>query len=91
MKSNQVENVKIDSCLALVDKAIEIDGSYFNAYYAKSKFLTWKKDIKESIKNNAKMIELRPQQPLWKIWLYHCRDIRVWNICRWCRSITYRR
>jgi hypothetical protein len=34
MKSNQDEN-KIDSCLVLVDKAIEIDGSYFNAYYTK--------------------------------------------------------
>ena len=67
MKSNLEENVKIDSCLVLVNKAIKIDESYFNAYYTKSKFLTWKKDIKESIKNNAKMIELRPHQPLWKI------------------------
>ncbi|WP_300978594.1 hypothetical protein [Flavobacterium sp.] len=67
MKSNLEENVKIDSCLVLVNKAIKIDESYFNAYYTKSKFLTWKKDIKESIKNNAKMIELRPNQPLWKI------------------------
>ena len=67
MKSKLEENVKIDSCLVLIDKAIKIDESYFNAYYTKSKFLTWKKDIKESIKNNAKMIELRPQQPVWKI------------------------
>ncbi len=67
MKSKLEENVKIDSCLVLINKAIKIDESYFNAYYTKSKFLTWKKDIKESIKNNAKMIELRPQQPLWKI------------------------
>jgi hypothetical protein len=67
MKSNLEENVKIDSCLILVNKAIKIDESYFNAYYTKSKFLTWKKDIKESIKNNVKMIELRPNQPLWKI------------------------
>jgi hypothetical protein len=67
MKSNLEENVKIDNCLVLVNKAIKIDESYFNAYYTKSKFLTWKKDIKESIKNNAKMIELRPNQPLWKI------------------------
>ncbi|NGY37229.1 hypothetical protein FQU23_006840 [Flavobacterium sp. XN-5] len=67
MKSNIDENVKIDSCLVLVNQAIEIDENYFNAYYTKSKFLTWKKDVKESIKNNAKMIELRPKQPLWKI------------------------
>ena len=67
MKSNLDKNLKIDSCLVLVNKAIEIDKSYFNAYYTKSKFLTWKKDIKESISNNEKMIELRPNQPLWKI------------------------
>jgi tetratricopeptide (TPR) repeat protein len=67
MKSKLEENVKIDSCLVLINKAIKIDESYFNAYYTKSKFLTWKKDIKESIKNNEKMIELRPKQPLWKI------------------------
>ena len=67
MKSKLEENVKIDSCLVLIDKAIKIDESYFNAYYTKSKLLTRKKDIKESIKNNAKMIELRPQQPVWKI------------------------
>ncbi|TRW95583.1 tetratricopeptide repeat protein [Flavobacterium gawalongense] len=67
MKSNLEEQTKLDSCIALIDNAIKIDGKYFNAYYAKSKFLTWKKDIKESIKNNEKMMQLRPFQPLWKI------------------------
>ena len=67
MKSNLDENIKIDSCLTIINKAIEIDNNNFSAYYNKSKFLTLKKDIKESIKNNQKMIELRPNQPLWKI------------------------
>ena len=67
MESNLDEKVKIDSCLVLVNKAIEIDNKNFNAYYTKSKFLTFKKDIKESIKNNEKMVELRPNQPLWKM------------------------
>ena len=58
---------KLDSCIVLVDKAINIDKTYFRAYYTKSKFLAWKKDIKESIKNNEKMIQLRPDQPMWKI------------------------
>jgi len=67
MKSNLDEKTKIDSCLILVNKAIEINEDNFNAYYTKSKFLTFKKDIKESIKNNEKMLELRPNQPLWKM------------------------
>ena len=67
MKSNLDEKTKIDSCLILVNKAIEINEDNFNAYYTKSKFLTFKKDIKESIKNNEKMVELRPNQPLWKM------------------------
>ncbi len=67
MESNLDEKVKIDSCLVLINKAIEIDNENFNAYYSKSKFLTFKKDIKESIKNNEKMIKLRPNQPLWKM------------------------
>jgi tetratricopeptide (TPR) repeat protein len=67
MKSNLDEEAKIDSCLILINKAIEIDEDNFNAYYTKNKFLTFKKDIKESIKNNEKMLELRPNQPLWKM------------------------
>jgi len=67
MKSNLDEEVKIDSCLIIINKAIELNKDNFNAYYTKSKFLTFKKDIKESIKNNEKMIELRPKQPLWKM------------------------
>ena len=65
--SKLTENIKIDSCLKIINKAIEIDDENFNAYYNKTRFLTLKKDIKESIKNNQKMVELRPNQPLWKI------------------------
>jgi len=67
MKSKLEEQAKIDSCLTLINKAIKTDENYFNAYYTKSTFLALKKDIKESIKNNEKMIKLRPNQPMWKI------------------------
>jgi len=67
MKSKLEEQTKLDSCITLINEAIKIDENYFNAYYTKSTFLTLKKDIRESIKNNEKMIQLRPDQPLWKI------------------------
>jgi len=67
MKSKLEEKEKIDSCLNLINEAIKIDENYFNDYYTKSTFLALKKDIKESIKNNEKMIKMRPNQPLWKI------------------------
>ena len=66
-ESNLDKKVKIDSCLVLINKAIEIDDENFGAYYAKSTFLAFKKDIKELLKNNEKMIQLRPKQPYWKI------------------------
>jgi len=64
---NLDEEKKLDSCIVLIDKAIKIDETYFNAYYTKTQFLTQKKDIKGLLKNNEKMISLRPTQPLWKI------------------------
>lgn len=67
MESKLEEQTKLDSCITLINEAIKIDENYFNAYYTKSTYLTLKKDIKESIKNNEKMIQLRPNQPLWKI------------------------
>jgi hypothetical protein len=54
--------MKIDSCLILLNKAI--DENYFNSC-TKSKFLTFRKDSEESIKNKKK-VELRLNQPLWK-------------------------
>jgi tetratricopeptide (TPR) repeat protein len=67
IESKLEEQAKLDSCITLINEAIKIDENYFNAYYTKSTYLTLKKDIKESIKNNVKMIQLRPNQPLWKI------------------------
>lgn len=66
-KSKHDKKFKIDSCLVLINKAIEIDDENFGAYEAKSSFLAYKKDIKGLLKNNEKMIELHPKQPLWKI------------------------
>ncbi len=66
-KSIQEENKKIDNCLKLIDNAIKVDSTYFKAYYDKIKILALKKDIKGLLKNNEKMIELRPNQPIWKI------------------------
>jgi tetratricopeptide (TPR) repeat protein len=61
------KKVKVDSCLVLINQAIEIDDENFGAYEAKSTFLAYKKDIKGLLKNNEKMIELHPKQPYWKI------------------------
>lgn len=66
-KSILEENKKIDNCIILINNAIKIDSTYFKAYYSKIKLLAWKKDIKGLLKNNEKMIELRPNQPIWKI------------------------
>ena len=67
LKSNLEKNVKLDSCIVLINEAIKIDENYFDAYLTKSRFLTEKKDISELLKNNEKMILLRPTQPYWKI------------------------
>ncbi len=61
------KKAKVDSCLALVNKAIEIDNKNFGAYNSKNTFLTFKKDIKELLKNNEIMLQLSPKQPYWKI------------------------
>jgi hypothetical protein len=65
--------MKIDSCLILLNKASAIDENYFNAF-TKSKFLTFRKDSEESIKNKKK-VELRLNQPLWKTQRSHFFDI----------------
>ncbi|MEN2412582.1 tetratricopeptide repeat protein [Flavobacterium mesophilum] len=61
------DTIKANQALDLLNKAIEIDDKYFSAYYSKSIFLTTKKDINGLLLNNQKMIELRPNQPLWLI------------------------
>ena len=67
LKSNLEKIVKLDSCIVLINDAIRIDETYFDAYLTKSRFLTEKKDISELLKNNEKMILLRPKQPYWKL------------------------
>jgi hypothetical protein len=53
--------MKIDSCLISLNKAYAIDENYFNVFlYQKSKFLTFRKDSEESIKNKKKVVETKP-------------------------------
>ncbi len=67
-KESELEKEKkIDSCLKIINEAIKIDNENFNAYLNKFKFLSLKKDIKGLIKNNQKMVELKPDKPYWKI------------------------
>jgi hypothetical protein len=61
---NSIEN---DKALKLIDEAIKIDDEYFSAYQSKITFLYAKKDINGLLENNQKIIELRPNQPMWKI------------------------
>ena len=67
MKSIYKDTIKANEALELINQAIQIDDKYFSAYYAKSTFLAVKKDINGLLLNNQKMIELRPNQPMWKI------------------------
>lgn len=66
-KSFYKDSIKTNQAIALIEQAIKIDDKYFSAYYSKALFLTAKKDIDGLLLNNLKMIELRPNQPLWKI------------------------
>lgn len=61
------DTIKANQALLLLNQAIKIDDKYFSAYYSKLIFLTAKKDIDGLLLNNQKMIELRPNQPLWKM------------------------
>jgi hypothetical protein len=49
-ESDLNENMKIDSCLILLNKASAIDENYFNASCTKSKFLTLEKIVKSPLK-----------------------------------------
>jgi tetratricopeptide (TPR) repeat protein len=59
------DSTNIDSAIILLDKAIEFDSEYFGSYYNKMIFLFEKKDFDKTLSNNAKMIELQPDQPMW--------------------------
>jgi len=67
LKSNYTNLKDLDNGLRLINKAIELDNEYFDAYSLKTTFLTAQKDIDELILNNEKIIELRPDQPVFLI------------------------
>ena len=66
-KSLYKDSIENDKALKLIDEAIKIDDEYLSAYQAKATFLYAKKDINGLLENNLKIIELRPNQPMWKI------------------------
>ena len=57
----------LDSCLLIVDRVIENNKDFFPAYDCKSFILTKKKDLNGLLDNNEKVIQLRPNQPIWII------------------------
>jgi tetratricopeptide (TPR) repeat protein len=58
---------RIDSSLTLLNLAIEIDKNNFKAYENKYGLLSQKKDINGMFSCVNKMVELRPNQPYWKL------------------------
>lgn len=58
---------RIDSALSLVDSAIILDDENFQAYLNKVTYLAEKRDLEGLLINNLKMIELKPDQPYWKV------------------------
>ncbi|HFG0566807.1 TPA: tetratricopeptide repeat protein [Flavobacterium psychrophilum] len=66
-KSFYKDSIENDKALKLIDEAIKIDDKYISAYQSKTTFLYAKKDINGLLENNLKIIELRPNQPMWKI------------------------
>ena len=66
--SQDLENqIKIDSTLKLINQAIELDNENLSALETKIIVLTEKRDIEELLKTNSKIIDLRPNQPYWKL------------------------
>jgi len=66
-KSFYKDSIENNKALKLIDKAIKIDYKYLSAYQSKTIFLSAKNDINGLLQNNLKIIELRPNQPMWKI------------------------
>lgn len=66
-KSFYKDSIENNKALKLIDEAIRIDDKYFSAYQSKTIFLSAKKDIDGLLQNNLKIIELRPNQPIWRI------------------------
>lgn len=66
-KSFYKDSIENNKALKLIDEAIRIDDKYFSAYQSKTIFLSVKKDIDGLLQNNLKIIELRPNQPIWRM------------------------
>lgn len=67
VKSFYKDSIENNKALKLIDEAIRIDSKYLSAYQSKTIFLSAKKDIDGLLENNLKIIELRPNQPMWRI------------------------
>ncbi|MFC6098099.1 tetratricopeptide repeat protein [Flavobacterium qiangtangense] len=66
-KSFYKDSIENNKALKLIDEAIRIDDKYFSAYQSKTIFLSAKEDIDGLLQNNLEIIELRPNQPIWRI------------------------
>ncbi|MFD0837392.1 tetratricopeptide repeat protein [Mariniflexile aquimaris] len=64
---NLDNKTRIDSSLTLLNLAIELDKNNFKAYENKYGLLSQKKDIDGMFSCINKMVELRPNQPYWKL------------------------
>lgn len=64
---NLDNTTRIDSSLTLLNLAIEFDENNFKAYENKYGLLSQKKDIDGMFNCISKMVELRPNQPYWKL------------------------
>ncbi|MEN8817016.1 MAG: hypothetical protein ABF274_09130 [Nonlabens sp.] len=60
-------DVRLDSALLLFDKALELDDQNFTALNNKIGIYAEKKDIKGLLDTNARLIEMFPERPLYKI------------------------
>lgn len=67
INSNLDNEVRIDSSLSVIDEALKLNKKNFRAYEAKFSILSEKKDINGMLKISSKLIELRPNQPYWKV------------------------
>jgi len=59
--------IRFDSSLSVIDKAIQLNENNFRAYETKFSISSEKKDIDGMFESSSKLIELRPNQPYWKL------------------------
>lgn len=64
---NLDNKTRVDSSLTLLNLAIKFDENNFKAYENKYGLLSQKKDTEGMFKCISKMVELRPNQPYWKL------------------------